>query len=124
MGEHQARGDLPVDAIGLSSTRRELVGLRLAAVALEKVLAGRRVKVVMDSFPAVRNLINGGGAKQDLSAFWHWRTRTRTECEFVWIQREQNTRADELSKGGRNVNAEVKDMLVKRWAATGQQTWW
>src|SRR5690606_2113301 len=56
-------GSLPRGEIASSSTRRELVGL-LELVRTPAILSqvrGKRVKVFMDSIPALRNLINGGG---------------------------------------------------------------
>jgi len=95
-------GDLPVDIIGCSSTRRELVALRLAAADMVERLKGRQVTIKMDSIPAVRNLIKGGGNKPDLSwevkQWYLFCEEHKMECEYEWVPREQNEAADTASK--------------------------
>jgi hypothetical protein len=56
----------------------------------------------MDSYPAIRNFINGGGSKEDLNQlvreWWIWCKLNRVTPLYKWIPRESNTLADELSK--------------------------
>ena len=97
-------GALPFEDIKHSSTRRELVGL-LQLVRTPRILrqlAGKRVRVLMDSLPALRNLINGGGPVANLSAAVKEWTRL---CEahnihpvYDWIPRAENWKADRASK--------------------------
>ncbi len=61
-----SHGELPLDVLGPSSTRRELRGLRLLGASMMHALRDRRVTFFLDSFTAVRNLIKGGGPKPDL----------------------------------------------------------
>jgi hypothetical protein len=74
----------------------------LAANQMIGELRGRRVRICMDSYPAIRNFINGGGSKQDLNAlvkeWWVWCRMNRITPLYKWIPREENTLADELSK--------------------------
>lgn len=97
-------GSLPRGEIASSSTRRELVGL-LELVRTPAILSqvrGKRVKVFMDSIPALRNLINGGGPKHNLTqAVREW----TSFCEehdirpvYEWVPRAANWRADRASK--------------------------
>ena len=58
-----AYGALARADISRSSTRRELMALMLVANSpniLEQI-RGKRIRVIMDSVPALRNLIKGGG---------------------------------------------------------------
>lgn len=125
-------GYLPLEVIGSSSTLRELRGLRLAAVELEKHLVGKRLRVEMDSFAAIRNLINGGGPVAELcaevKAWWSWCAEKKIVASYTWIPREENKEADRLSKAeGRqwSVRPEVKKMILDhfrlredQWRAT------
>ena len=102
--ESMTFGSLPRQEIGRSSTRRELVGL-LQLVSTETILSqirGKRIRVLMDSLPALRNLINGGGPKEELTAAVKEWTRF---CEqhnvkpvYEWLPRAANWRADKASK--------------------------
>jgi hypothetical protein len=97
-------GALPRDEIAQSSTRRELVGLMQLARTpnILNQIKGKRIKVYMDSIPALRNLINGGGPKEHLTAA----VREWVQfCElhdikpvYEWIPRAENWRADKASK--------------------------
>lgn len=118
-----ASGFLPTELIGKSSTLRELRGLRLAAEQLASKFTGSRLRVEMDSNPAVRNLINGGGPVPELclevKLWWAWCEERKLQPQYVWIRREENKEADRLSKAdGRKwtVRPEVKQMLTKHWA--------
>jgi hypothetical protein len=95
-------GLLPAALIGTSSTRRELFGLVHTADALRGDLRGRHVLVQMDSFPAICNLTKGGGPKQDLADLikqWdQWCRQNQVTCSYEWIRREENEKADRLSK--------------------------
>jgi hypothetical protein len=97
-------GALPLHEIGHSSTRRELVGLLqlVQTPAILRAIQGRHIRVLMDSLPALRNLINGGGPKENLTAAVKDWTRF---CEshhiqpvYDWIPRAANWRADKASK--------------------------
>jgi hypothetical protein len=100
--ESQVSGELPVEVLGQSSTAREITGVMLAANQMIGELRGRRVRICMDSYPAIRNFINGGGSKQDLNAlvkeWWVWCRMNRITPLYKWIPREENTLADDLSK--------------------------
>lgn len=102
--EHMVYGELPKAEIANSSTRRELVGL-LHLATTPKVLAqirGRRIKVLMDSVPALRNLINGGGPVPNLTeAVKEWTRfceREGIQPVYDWVPRAANWRADKASK--------------------------
>ena len=102
--ERMQHGSLPRAEIANSSTRRELVGL-LQLVHTPEILAqiqGRRVKVLMDSLPALRNLINGGGPVPNLTAavveWTQFCERYRVEPVYDWVPRAANWRADKASK--------------------------
>lgn len=131
-GERQA-GPLPSAAIGLSSTKRELIGLRLAAASIIHRLRGKRVRFEMDSMAAVRNLVKGGGPKPDLvSEVKEWGSFCSLhgiDASYEWIPREQNATADELSKRDTHVwsvKPDVKKRLQQRWASgtDAQHTLW
>lgn len=102
--ESMQYGSLPYHTIAGSSTLRELqalIELSSTPTVLQAV-SGRRVKIVMDSIPALRNLINGGGPKPHLTEL----VKTWTKfCEqhniepvYEWAPREENWRADKASK--------------------------
>jgi hypothetical protein len=95
-------GFFPEESIGRSSTHRELLGLILASEKLKNLIKNKIVKFHMDSFCAVRNLIKGGGSKEDLCKlvknWWIFCTTNNVKALYQWIPRESNSRADELSK--------------------------
>ena len=93
---------LPEQLIGSSSTRRELYGLRKFALALGQVIRGKKVLFHMDSRAGVQNMLNQGGSKRDLNGeFRAWLQvveELQIEPYFTWVPREENARADALSK--------------------------
>ena len=95
-------GELPAYGFGASSTAREIQGVLLAAECMVERLRGRRVRIYMDSNPAIQNFIKGGGPVPQLCAlvkqWWVWCRRNKVSPLYTWKPREQNTRADELSK--------------------------
>ena len=102
--EKEWAGHLPADLIGTSSTRRELYGADrvLEMAETEGFKFPERLLVCFDSSCSVRNLEKGGGPKQDLNLVVK---QIAVRCARmgitlvpVWIPREQNTRADALSK--------------------------
>jgi hypothetical protein len=102
--ENMVYGELPTAEIANSSTRRELIGL-LQLARTPKILnqiQGRRIKVLMDSVPALRNLINGGGPKENLTAAvkeWaRFCEQYNIHAVYDWIPRAANWRADKASK--------------------------
>jgi hypothetical protein len=99
-----AFGALRFAEIARSSTRRELVAL-LKVASTPKIfdqIKGKRIRVIMDSLPALRNLIKGGGPVQELcDAVREW----TVFCEkhsirpvYEWVERAKNWRADQASK--------------------------
>ena len=101
-GAWQESGELPTEVLGDSSTVREVMGLVLATRRNTDALAGKSVCIRMDSYPAIRNLINGGGPVERLNQlvreWWQWCRTNRVRPSYEWVPREQNTRADDLSK--------------------------
>jgi len=99
-----AHGQLPCDEIRRSSTRRELVGLLKVAStpSILDQIRGQRIRVIMDSVPALRNLIKGGGPVPELcQAVRDWARFCELhgiEAEYEWVERARNWRADEASK--------------------------
>ena len=97
-------GSLPLEEIQRSSTRRELVGLLHLARSprILPIIAGKRIRVLMDSIPALRNLIKGGGPVNNLSAaVKEWTElceQYRIQPTYDWIPRAANWRADKASK--------------------------
>jgi hypothetical protein len=93
---------LPAELIGSSSTRRELYALRKVALALRDVIRGKKVVFHMDSRPGVQNMLNQGGSKRDLHEEYKAWLKTAEDLQiepyFVWVPREENVRADALSK--------------------------
>jgi hypothetical protein len=74
----------------------------------------------MDSFAGIRNLIKGGGPKADLSAlvkeWFSWCKSNNIRCTYEWIPREENEKADRLSKILTNdwkVNRDVVEKELK-----------
>ncbi len=100
--EQVVHGPLPDDVLGASSTRRELVGLRLVAAAVLDRIESKRVTVHMDSSAAIRNLIKGGGGKADLvvevKLWWEFCQQHHIQARYEWIRREMNSKADLASK--------------------------
>ena len=99
-----AHGMLPREEIKHSSTRRELVALLLVARS-PRILAqiqGRTVLVLMDSKPAIANLVKGGGPVEQLcSAVKEWARfceMNNIKVVYDWVERAQNWRADRASK--------------------------
>ena len=64
--------------------------------------SGRVIRLCLDSFAATRNLIKGGGPVQELCDLVKQIWRTAEDAKVVlcpeWVRREENTRADTLSK--------------------------
>lgn len=93
---------LPVALIGASSTERELFGALRVLETQRKALSGRVVRLYMDSFAAIRNLIKGGGPVPRLVRMCKAIHAVARECGITvqpaWIPREWNTEADALSK--------------------------
>ena len=123
--EQMVYGELPTCEIQHSSTRRELVGLLLVASnpKILKQITGKRVLIIMDSVPALRNLIKGGGPVDNLNqAVREW-TRFceahHIEAEYEWVERAGNWRADQASKlmhqqhswKKKEMEAQVRDRL-------------
>jgi hypothetical protein len=114
-------GELPLEVLGRSSTVRELTGLLEAAKAFGTQLEGRRVRVCMDSLPAVCNLVNGGGPVLELNEkvhqWWVWCRQQRVTPLYRWLPREKNTKADELSKvvaTAHRLTLEI-EMRIRAW---------
>jgi len=95
-------GELPEEVLKHSSTAREIKGLQLAAAQRVDSMRGRNVRVCMDSYPAIRNLLNGGGPVEFLNEmvreWWEWTRKHKIRPTYQWIPREENTEADRLSK--------------------------
>lgn len=93
---------LPVALIGASSTERELFGALRVLETQREVLSGRVVRLYMDSFAAIRNLIKGGGPVPRLvrmcKAIHAVARQSGITVQPTWIPREWNTEADALSK--------------------------
>ena len=127
-------GSLPKAEIQASSTRRELVGLQqlVSTPRILQQVRGRRIKVFMDSIPALRNLINGGGPKEDLTAAVRdWTAfceQHQVRPTYEWIPRAANWRADKASKLhaqqftllSAEVEARVREELLKLLGPEGQ----
>ena len=98
--EHHAI--LPPELIGTSSTRRELYGMRKVTLRLGDSLRGKKVLFLMDSRAGVQNMPNQGGTIRELNeGYREWLQLCNDlgiEPYFEWIPREQNQRADTLSK--------------------------
>lgn len=99
-----AFGELPHREIARSSTRRELVALLLVArtPSILAQIRGKRVRVILDSVPALRNLIKGGGPVRELcAAVKEWQLFCEAEGikpTYEWVERAVNWRADQASK--------------------------
>lgn len=98
----QVHGDLPPETTGASSTEREIIGVLLATKHFAEQLQRQRVRFVLDSYCACRNLINGGGPVGRLNElvkeWWVLCRVLRITPLYQWVPREENTLADELSK--------------------------
>ena len=123
VGGVENAGYLPVELIGTSSTRRELVGLRLAAESVKHVLRHHRVRFRMDSYPAIRNLMKGGGPKPDLcdeiKLWWSWCRLNDVQPSYEWVPREENKTADKLSKSMERtwkLRTATRHFLLSKWA--------
>ena len=99
-----ASGALPFVEIQRSSTRRELIALIKVASSpqiLEQI-RGKRIRVLMDSQPAIANLLKGGGPVPELcEAVREWVEfceKERIQPVYEWVERARNWRADEASK--------------------------
>jgi hypothetical protein len=102
VGEKKVGGPLPADVIGKSSTRRELEGLLLGLRGLAQHLQHKRILIKMDSLPAIRNLVKGGGPSADLTEcvkqIWAFCNSKAIVPSFGWVSRGDNTVADSLSR--------------------------
>jgi hypothetical protein len=120
----EVSGNLPVEMLGCSSTAREIKGVMMAAERMAEQLEGQRVRICMDSYPAIRNFINGGGPKEDLNAmvkeWWIWCKVRRVTPLYLWIPREDNSLADELSKQAALTPAlkPEAEQAVRKWLTT------
>ena len=103
---HHVSGQFTAIWIGTSSTARELKGLALTIEAMAPQLAGKVVRLHMDSMCAVRNLMKGGGPVDVLCALVKevWRICRKHKIELFpeWQSRDEPgmVRADILSKVG------------------------
>jgi len=90
------------DEIGRSSTYRELIGVEKVLHEWKDEARGHIIQLWLDSFAATRNLIKGGGPKQDLNELtkriWQHANDIKTTLRAEWKPREHNTQADKLSK--------------------------
>ncbi len=88
--------------MALSSTARELLGVEKSFAALRDKLRGNTVCLKMDSYAAVRNLIKGGGPSSDccevVQRLWKWCEENKVRITVEWVARNENKKADELSK--------------------------
>jgi hypothetical protein len=93
---------LPLELLHQSSTVRELFGLQKCLSAMTEKLKGNTVCVKLDSLPAVRNIVKGGGPVAECSLIvqniWKWCEQNKIKLTVEWIPREMNTKADALSK--------------------------
>ena len=94
---------LPEGMVDISSTARELWTVLRVFERWGKSLRGEHVRFVMDSLPAARNLVKGGGPVTELSNMvkniWREAKQCGASYTVTWVEREQNQRADVLSKG-------------------------
>ena len=102
MNDITVSGELPNEVLGTSSTKRELTALYMVGQSLKEHLRNKRVLIKMDSFAAVRNLIKGGGAIENLNAeikkWYNFCTQSNIDCSYEWVKRELNEQADAASK--------------------------
>jgi hypothetical protein len=97
---------LPTALIGASSTARELFGVLRAVETWQTELRNRVVRLNLDSFAAIRNLVKGGGPVEMLvrmcKGIWNVANASAIYLKPQWIPREWNSAADALSKPFRN----------------------
>jgi hypothetical protein len=116
-------GSFTIELMGTSSTEREIACLLVAAGIKVAELTGKRVRILMDSYCAVRNLIKGGGSKEGLNQlvkqWWIWCKRNEVTPLYEWIPREENQEADRLSKESAAAMVVKPQVLewVKAWMA-------
>ncbi len=101
-GDMRLAEPLPAELIGKSSTLRELYGVLRAVQVWGGDMKGQHVRIVMDSLPAARNLIKGGGQVTELcglvKSIWKETHGNGITYAVTWVERERNTEADHLSK--------------------------
>lgn len=100
---HRFAGVLPPNIIGESSTytKRELYAMRKIALKLLHILKHKKVRFIMDSKSAVRNLYNQGTITHLCQDYKHWMEFCNLhsiEPYYKWVPREENVKADRLSK--------------------------
>ena len=125
----EAAGFLPWELLGASSTARELAAVECGIRAHAERLKGKKACVFMDSTAACRNLIKGGGGKQDLTNqcknIWALCQELKADVQFAWLPREENKEADALSRLCPSVAAQpTRARLVdsKVWTAYGSRS--
>ena len=105
-GEIERSEHLPSSIIGRSSTHRELFGV-LAAIydpLITEKIRGKVVRLNMDSMCATRNILNGGGNKDDLvqliKAIFIRCDNLGSSLHPMWLPRDSiiMVKADALSK--------------------------
>lgn len=93
---------LPTELIGQSSTARELFAVLRVLEVHGDALRGRVIRLYLDSFAAIRNLLKGGGPVPRLVRFCkaiHALASARAiTLQPTWIPRDMNAEADSLSK--------------------------
>ena len=91
VGFEERSGWIPAAYVGHSSTARELAALQCAAEAFRERVAGRRLRVVMDSRAAVCNLTKEGGPVRELCAIvkeWaRWCEHHDVRPVYEWVPR-------------------------------------
>src|SRR5205814_1748984 len=86
-------------------------------------LKAAHVRIVMDSLPAARNLIKGGGPVTELSnivkAIWRQAHERGFTYVVSWVERERNAVADQLSKRWERWHALTPEALarIRVWMA-------
>ena len=101
MGTCIAKGSLPPQTIGLSSTLRELVAVRLVLSSLASVLSGCEVVHRSDNQAAVAIIQSGsrhGHLQDEAIAIFQLRVQHQIILKPQWIPRTENERADFFSK--------------------------
>jgi hypothetical protein len=100
----QVNGLFSHEQLGTSSTLRELIGLRMACIALQATLRNHAIKIRMDSLCAIQNLVKGGGPvkglTEEVKKWCTWCEEGKVTAQYEWIPREENQEADWLSKRG------------------------
>jgi hypothetical protein len=101
---------------------RELVALRCAVAALRQLLRGKQVQFCLDSLPACRNLVNGGGRvpalSQEVKLIVGSLQQDGICAQFSWVPREQNSEADMLSRlflGSWKLTTETKQWIANQF---------